>query len=193
VLARSGETLVIDWGLAKDLLRPPAVPAVALSLAPPVAPPVAPSLAAAVHAHASGASVSALLSGRTTRPGDVLGTPAFMAPEQARGEDVDKRADVYALGAMLEQLLTGRLPRKAADAALDQAPQELVAICRKAMATSRDDRYQDGRAFAADLRAATRTRHPEPMQRPPRVAWPYVVLLAAGVLLGVGACLIGWS
>jgi serine/threonine protein kinase len=181
ILGRAGETLVIDWGLAKDLQGAPALPAAAVSLA------------AAVHAHAPGASVSAIISGRTTRPGDVLGTPAFMAPEQARGEEVDERADVYALGAMLEQLLTGRLPRKAADAALAQAPQELVAICRKAMAPSPGDRYPDGRAFAADLRSATRTRDPEPTPPPRRVAWPTVALLAAGVLLGVGACILGWS
>jgi serine/threonine protein kinase len=190
VLGGAGETLVIDWGLAKDLRG---VRAVARSLAPPSVTPLAPSLAAAVHARAAGASVSAILSGRTTRPGDVLGTPAFMAPEQARGEDVDQRADVYALGAMLEQLLTGRLPRKAADAALAQAPQELVAICRKAMATSPGDRYPDGRAFAADLRVATRTRHAAPAQGSRRVTWPYVVLLAAGVLFGAGACILGWS
>jgi serine/threonine-protein kinase len=94
------------------------------------------------------------IAGRTTRPGDVLGTPAFMAPEQARGEDVDQRADVYALGAMLELLLVGLLPRKAADAALALAPPALVAVCKRALSPDRADRHAHAAELAQDLRAA---------------------------------------
>jgi eukaryotic-like serine/threonine-protein kinase len=54
--------------------------------------------------------VDASSSGRITRAGHRLGTPQTMAPEQIRGEDVDARADVYALGVLLFYLVTGRFP-----------------------------------------------------------------------------------
>jgi len=139
LLAADGDTFVIDWGLAKDRVQR----ARRASVSSPNAPTT---------------SIARVLAGRTTRPGDVFGTPAFMAPEQARGEPADERADVYAIGAMLEHLLTGRLPRKAAAAALAQAPAELVAICHRATAVESADRYANCGELAAALTDAMRGR-----------------------------------
>src|SRR5207302_6889989 len=69
-----GETLVIDWGLAKELGGGP---------------------------DSGGGSGGEPVSPELTRAGSVVGTPCFIAPEQAAGDEIDERADVYALGAIL--------------------------------------------------------------------------------------------
>jgi eukaryotic-like serine/threonine-protein kinase len=73
-------------------------------------------------------------------PGTALGTAGFMPPEQARGEPVDARADVHALGAMLS-------------VALRAPPKPLVSICRKATAELPKDRYSSALELAEDVRA----------------------------------------
>lgn len=72
-------------------------------------------------------------------PGTVMGTEGFMAPEQARGGEVDSRADVYSLGAILRFLLPG------------DAPKQLKAIAGKAMAVDRSDRYGSASELAEDV------------------------------------------
>ena len=139
-----GETVVIDWGLAKDLAAP--------------------------RARAGSAGDFAEESASATTVGDVLGTPAYMPPEQANGEVVDERADVYAIGAMLYHLLAGRPAYEGSsaidvlDAVLQAAPTpladvqpgvplELRAIVGRAMARDPAERYGDARGLADDLRA----------------------------------------
>lgn len=147
--------------------------------------------------------------------GEVLGTPAYMAPEQAKGklDDVGPRSDVYALGSILYHLLAGRMPYadhdthagrdlleavragpppKLEDVAPD-APPELVAIAKKAMVRSPDGRYADMGAMAADLRAYMEGRV---VRAHEQGAWPALRKwfarnrVVASITLGSGALLV---
>ena len=108
--------------------------------------------------------------GSQTRSGDILGTPSYMAPEQARGDvrAVGPRTDVYALGAILYELLCGKAPFRGADrdATLKQVlsgepaplprfekvkPRELAAISLKCLQKEPRDRYPTATALAEDL------------------------------------------
>jgi serine/threonine-protein kinase len=120
-----------------------------------------------------------------TKTGLVLGTPSFMSPEQIAGKKVDGRSDLYSLGVMLFQMLTGVLPfrgdsmaelmykianEEAPDVRIvrKDIPDHLAQVLARSLAKKPEQRYQDGEQFAADLRAviAEMTGAPAPAGAP---------------------------
>jgi hypothetical protein len=144
----NGETIVIDWGLAKVIGEADATAGSRVEMAV-----AGPAGAEALH----------------TLAGAVFGTPGFMAPEQARGDELGPEGDVFALGATLYQLLVGRPPIGGTSAtdviassirpriqpvaeAAPTAPAELVAIVEKALAFEAAERYPHAGGLAEDVR-----------------------------------------
>jgi len=177
VLGDFGEVILLDWGLAKSLRdrsspspadTPPAAAGDGGVIAGPArAEPVDPmdaGLAPTLAPVSSGSS-------NETLHGQVLGTPAYMSPEQAAGriQSVDERSDIYGLGAVMFEILTGQPPFVGATAsevvekamrgspprprslAPETAP-ELEAICLKALEKRPEDRYASAAEFADDAR-----------------------------------------
>jgi eukaryotic-like serine/threonine-protein kinase len=127
---------------------------------------------------------------KLTRTGSVVGTPAYLAPEQALADELDVRTDVYALGCVAYELLTGRPPfvgddlMKVVSAQISQTPEPLEAVrpelaalpalgaaVRKALAKDRAERYPSAQAFAAALVAALGSADPW-APAPPRASPP---------------------
>jgi tRNA A-37 threonylcarbamoyl transferase component Bud32/WD40 repeat protein len=147
VIGPYGETVVIDWGMAKDMR----------------------SVRSDETSCTDAADHRRPESSELTVTGAVIGTPAYMPPEQAAGHPVDERADVYALGSMLYHVLTGTMPyprsslyetlarvRNEVPVPIEQrearVPPELAAIVSKAMARSSGERYPTAKGLADDLR-----------------------------------------
>jgi len=141
--------------------------------------------------------------GELTNAGTVLGTPAYFSPEQARGDPIDGRSDLYSAGIVLYEMLTGALPIRAAtpidfirahnvDPPLATATHgvrtdpEVEAILRKALAKAADDRFQSAAEMAAAIRAAQARRVPA-SRAPSRRRSPLVAaILTAAVVLAAG-------
>ena len=129
-LTSRGQLKVVDFGLAK--MKRPVLPAAPLGED-------APTRATFV-----------------TSPGTILGTLAYMAPEQAMASDVDGRADVYSLGIVLYEMCTGRLPmwhRPSAFMVTELWAEGLVAVMEKMIAHDLRARYPTAAAARDALRA----------------------------------------
>ncbi|MBI3857065.1 MAG: protein kinase [Planctomycetes bacterium] len=148
-----------------------------------------------------------------TETGQTLGTPSYMSPEQAAGIDVDARSDIFSMGTMLYEMMTGRKPFTGAnvyDIAAQVArrdplppreidprlPRDLEIVALKAMAKRPERRYATAKAFADDLRAwqegrpisarppSLQERLASKVRRHPRLSWAAAGLVA---LLAVAA------
>jgi serine/threonine-protein kinase len=107
-----------------------------------------------------------------TSPGVVMGTVSYMSPEQARGGDVDARTDIFSLGVLLYEMLSGRLPFEGTTpseiivsiiqkkqrplARYAEVPPELERIVGKSLSKGRDDRYQSLKDMSIDLKRLKR-------------------------------------
>ncbi|MEO6236095.1 MAG: protein kinase, partial [Vicinamibacterales bacterium] len=110
--------------------------------------------------------IARLASSSMTASGLIMGTPDYMAPEQARGHDVDQRSDIFSAGAVFYYILTGRKPFAATELAVvlmrvqtedplpirdTEAPPALARIVMRALAKDPAKRYQGCGAMSADL------------------------------------------
>jgi serine/threonine-protein kinase len=148
-----------------------------------------------------------------TGVGEVLGTPAFMSPEQASAEEIDGRSDLYSLGVVGYYALAGKLPFEAREAhallaqhltqpaptlatVARQVPRQLAQTVQRCLAKSRDERFADGRELAEALDGALEPARelPAPLRAFVRlelqagwglVTWPVVVAFFAVVSLVV--------
>jgi len=194
-----GQPKILDFGLAK----------------------LSPSVAAASRRRAGDEDVAAtagptasLDEEHLTSPGAVMGTVAYMSPEQARGEELDARTDLFSFGAVLYEMATGKQPFSGASSAAifgdllykapvspvqlnAELPAELERIINKTLEKHRDMRYQSAGDIRADLKRLKRdtesgrtvgasvSRRTVPLPR----RWAAIALagavLIAGVVLGL--------
>lgn len=168
IVGTFGEVLVMDWGLAKKL---------------------PPDTDDQVQDHSMaenklddfddwrGEEFDSIPTGGTIE-GQVIGTPAYMPPEQAKGIDSDKRADVFAMGGILHQILTGNPPFSAptssmalakslesdlkkahADLELSEVDEELITLVKKCLAVEPEDRPEDAEAVYSQFNSYIANRN----------------------------------
>jgi serine/threonine protein kinase/tetratricopeptide (TPR) repeat protein len=122
-----------------------------------------------------------------TRQGVVMGTAAYMAPEQARAEAVDHRADIWSCGLVLYEMVKGTRPALAVRLRVEESP-ELESVISKCLETDRDLRYQHAADLRTDLErlkggsdSARTGREVQPAKA--RARWTVVAAAAAAIAL----------
>jgi serine/threonine protein kinase len=137
---------------------------------------------------------------RLTKPGSSLGTPAYMSPEQSKGEAVDRRTDIWSLGVVLYEMIAGKLPfRGETEQAVSYGivhaepepltalrsglPLELDRIAAKALAKASRDRYQNVEDLLVDLRRV-KLKQPSAVRT---LSYRRTVLFSAGAAAVAGA------
>ncbi|CAN5672694.1 hypothetical protein BH18ACI5_BH18ACI5_09830 [soil metagenome] len=157
---------IVDFGLAKTTgAEPPTRTSVPARTTPAPATPSSPT-------------ISAPLRGDLTATGVAVGTASYMSPEQAHGQPLDERSDLFSLGSVLYEMATGRRAFGGDDLALiavriangiiapprtvdPSIPENVEAIIRKLMATEPKDRYQSAADLVVDVRAALHQLDPQ--------------------------------
>ena len=148
-----------------------------------------------------------------TKEGTTLGTMSYMAPEQASGEKIDRRADIWALGVVLYEMIADQQPfqgeyeqavvysilnedAEPLTAVRTGVPKELERVAGKALSKDRDERYQHVEEMLVDLRALKRSRESASAVRPPAQAAArktssvkYAGFAAAGAVVLIAAYL----
>lgn len=144
-----------------------------------------------------------------TREGMVAGTPAYMAPEQAAGDEIDARTDIFASGCVLYEMLAGRSPFKSASlpetlrkvlvenppplaASVDAMPAGLDDVVSRALAKEREGRYQSAAEMAADLRAL-RTSEFVPLPRATGGRLRRITIGVLGLAAAAAAAVVLWQ
>jgi tetratricopeptide (TPR) repeat protein/TolB-like protein len=150
-------------------------------------------------------------SDKLTKTGSTLGTVGYMSPEQARGQKVDQRSDLFSLGVILYEMITGRRPFKGEDDAAtlhaithdtpeplarykSGAPDELQRIVDRALEKDVDIRYPNAAAMLADLKRLTASKRAAvtAMKKGRRLRWAAVIALVVIAAIFGGLRLKRW-